>query len=117
MRLMHLSCALWRSAGVRFRALPFWRRLINIYDLWKKMIFLNLLPIWTGCSQNGEVPLYLCNGLNYLSCDRLMMEQVVHQSMDQSECMWPMHHCNKPVCGGCKWVSVGRMLMVVEMES
>ena len=36
------------------------------------MVF-ELLLIWTGCSPDGEIPLYLCNVLNYPSYDRLVM--------------------------------------------
>ena len=29
--------------------------------------------IWTGCSPDGEIPLYSCMRLNYPSCDRLLL--------------------------------------------
>ena len=39
--------------------------------------------IWTGCSPDGEIPLYLRMGLNYLSCDRLLMG--MEASLEQDE--------------------------------
>ena len=108
-----IAPSLWRTDGGGSRESPVLSEGENYQGVFE------LLLIWTGCSPNGEFPLYLCNGLNYFSCDRLsdgsrLITRVMHQ-MVGSRRVWvvPMHHCDKLVCVGVQVGDVGKNALSV----
>ena len=54
-----IAPSLWRTDGGGSRESPVLSEGENYQGIFE------LLLIWTGCSPNGEFPLYLCNGLTY----------------------------------------------------